>query len=83
MSYCCGSKPSQAFQKVQGIQTPGRIQTLDAPGGSVIYPIGVLESKIGESIYVIFYDTILYTIFYYSIPYSKIVYNTIKSYIIL
>ena len=46
-------------------QTPGRIQKVDPPSGSIIYTIGVFESIIGASItyYAILYHTV-YTILY-------------------
>ena len=45
----------------RNIQTPGRIQNVDPPQGSIIYTIGVSESGIGGSIihHTILYCTIL------------------------
>ena len=48
--YCepaCASGMRGAGRRIA--QTPGQIQNVDAPQGSAIYTIGVLESKIGGS----------------------------------
>ena len=66
-------------------QTPGRIQRVDPPKGSVIYTVRVLESRIGGSTFWILpgYSTLYYNIIYLKIPYDTILYYTILYYTIL
>ena len=55
-------------------QTPGRIHNIDPPQGSVIYTIGILESRIrGSILYTTFYHTIYHTLYH-------TIYHTIYSY---